>query len=391
MTEDFFIRHGIDEQKTFFPNEEEVWLKYSPAHVHSPYGLLRGPWNFSPSTFTMRFNNAMQIPSGEGISEVLFKPFTGSGCGSYKKFINEYVVNQPLYSYLMYADAQIHGYVHYTVGGAGGTKALSVDAQLRSQFGFSDDDITMLTVATARFFKTWISRFGSPSPPDEVNPVVCFNYSPWDATTHTLLSNAAPGEPGGPSCNVADHFLETQEAADELMASFFVDYDPDVAAHARDVIAVMEWEDKKRVMDLIFSRMQIDGDMAGSGSATDPLFWVAHGAVERLFQRTMFENVLSDKEYRTSGMAGSECQGHDPDQSNFWLTGYEFEDKTVLAHKLTNRELNTILDPTGDKYATLIPFVYDSQDYDHCDGFDDWWSGGAMDDHAPSASVLTAA
>jgi hypothetical protein len=48
-------------------------------------------------------------------------------------------------------------------------------------------------------------------------------------------------------------------------------------------------------MKLICGRYQYDGDMAGSGAAIDPLFWVAHGAVERLFQRIIFEDVLVDK------------------------------------------------------------------------------------------------
>ena len=46
--------------------------------------------------------------------------------------------------------------------------------------------------------------------------------------------------------------------------------------------------------------------MAGSGAATDPLFWVAHGAVERLFQRTVFEGVMTDMSYTSS----SPCSGH---------------------------------------------------------------------------------
>ena len=33
--------------------------------------------------------------------------------------------------------------------------------------------------------------------------------------------------------------------------------------------------------------------MAGSGAALDPLFWVVPGAVDRLYQRVVFENVLS--------------------------------------------------------------------------------------------------
>ena len=33
--------------------------------------------------------------------------------------------------------------------------------------------------------------------------------------------------------------------------------------------------------------------MSGSGAALDPLFWVVPGAVDRLYQRVVFENVLS--------------------------------------------------------------------------------------------------
>ena len=35
--------------------------------------------------------------------------------------------------------------------------------------------------------------------------------------------------------------------------------------------------------------------MAGSGAAMDPLFWVVHGAVERIFQRVMLEGVFTGR------------------------------------------------------------------------------------------------
>jgi hypothetical protein len=35
--------------------------------------------------------------------------------------------------------------------------------------------------------------------------------------------------------------------------------------------------------------------MAASAAAIETLFWVAHGAVERLFQRIIFEDMLVDK------------------------------------------------------------------------------------------------
>lgn len=63
-------------------------------------------------------------------------------------------------------------------------------------------------------------------------------------------------------------------------------------------------------MRLILSHMKIDGGMAGSGSAADPLFWAADGVVERWFQRAMFEDVLPNKIYVTSSQTGSDYQGH---------------------------------------------------------------------------------
>ncbi len=44
-----------------------------------------------------------------------------------------------------------------------------------------------------------------------------------------------------------------------------------------------------------------------------------------------------------------------------FFPGFEFEDKSVLAHEVPHKDLISILDPTGDQYATYIPFIYDSQ------------------------------
>ena len=44
----------------------------------------------------------------------------------------------------------------------------------------------------------------------------------------------------------------------------------------------------------------------------DPLFWVAHGAIERLYQRVVFEGTLSDNVYATP-MRNAGCSGHTTD------------------------------------------------------------------------------
>ena len=121
---------------------------------------------------------------------------------------------------------------------------------------------------------------------------------------------------------------------------------------------------------MICGRMAYDGDMASSGAAHDPLFWVAHGAVERLYQRVVFEGILADKEYRQSEVDKVTCSGHTADGTKAWLKGYQFEDPSVDPTALTNAELADVLDPTGDKYRDYLNFVYDDSTWSWCDGFD---------------------
>ena len=65
----FFEDHGIDPDTTFFPAEEEDWLKKSAAHMKSPYGLLRAPWNYNPAPYLTRFHNVHRIQDLTDIDE----------------------------------------------------------------------------------------------------------------------------------------------------------------------------------------------------------------------------------------------------------------------------------------------------------------------------------
>jgi hypothetical protein len=89
---------------------------------------------------------------------------------------------------------------------------------------------------------------------------------------------------------------------------------------------------------------------------------VAHGAVERLFQFTVFNGWLTDYEYTTEAV----CTGHVALGTKQWLEGYYFNDESIRAEELTNKDLIEILHPQGDKYRELINFVYDTSDYPWC-------------------------
>jgi hypothetical protein len=102
----------------------------------------------------------------------------------------------------------------------------------------------------------------------------------------------------------------------------------------------------------------------------DPLFWVAHGAVERTFQKAVFADIFSDMIYSNAG----HCSGHTSDSTKAWLKGYYFHDENVLAELLTNAQLTAILVPTSDQYRELVNFVYDTGTYEWCDESGSWFS-----------------
>jgi hypothetical protein len=229
------------------------------------------------------------------------------------------VVNQPLTSYLKSSQDQAHGYIHFTFGGAGGQHVVDTDELLKHSYGFDDNDLMVTTLAAQTFFKMYVPAFFTNSREDSV--VWCTSsVDQWNEVTGLTAANC--------TCNTK--YFEDEDALTDLIDLFFKTYlnDPDNFEIVSKIPA-MDFETRKTVMKLICERQQFDGDMAGSGAAADPLFWVAHGAVERLFQRIMFEDVLSDTNYATIGPTG--CSGHDGNSTKAWLKGFYFEDATIEA------------------------------------------------------------
>lgn len=104
-------------------------------------------------------------------------------------------------------------------------------------------------------------------------------------------------------------------------------------------------------------------------SAMDPLFWIAHGAIERMFQKATFSGMFSEMQY----VSEDHCSGHSATGRKSWLTGYHFTDESVAPQLLTNAELTNILNPTSAEYRDLLHFVYDSSSYDWCANSATWF------------------
>jgi hypothetical protein len=65
----------------------------------------------------------------------------------------------------------------------------------------------------------------------------------------------------------------------------------------------------------------IDGDMAGAGAATDPLFYVAHGSVERLLPSTTARDGFTDISAQTSHFQRHRLLSH-RNGTKAWLEGF---------------------------------------------------------------------
>ena len=155
VTKQFFVDHVVDEAKTFFPVEEEQWLSWSAAHLRSPYGLLRPPWSFNPSRGISRFHNevGLEVVEDSALSDF----FMGADCADYEYFINTDVVGRTFDNYLEKVKEDSHGKIHFNIGGQGGSNARAVDKELMENHGFTQEDIIVITEASQKFGKIYIS------------------------------------------------------------------------------------------------------------------------------------------------------------------------------------------------------------------------------------------
>ena len=355
----FCNAESIPESTTFFPNEGANWMKKTgQPHIYSPYGLLRAPWNYNPSPYLTRYNNLNRLPMVD-VSEHIVKPYMGSTCEDLKRFLNDYTKNKQLITFLESAEDIIHGYIHFTFGGMGGQRATEIDTILRDKYGLSNTHLYYVAESAHKFYKTHLSNMDL----TYVNPLNC-TKNPYQ--NNILTSSALPGDENGPLCSCNDLYFQSEENLDILIGLYFNHFMP-----TDDSLKDLEYNEKTEIMKLVCSRMSYEGEMGGSGAAQDPLFWVAHGAVERLYQRVMFANVVLDKVYKSQGRGGK-CSGHDTDGVKLWLKGFYLQDITIDTSILTNTELINILDPTSDNYGKLVDTVYEDSTWPWCSGFDSW-------------------
>ena len=120
----FYEDHAVDPDVVWFPDESDAWLLVTDAHLISPYGMLRSPWNWNPSEFLSRYNNVHQVAniSSFGNSKSIYSGVTCNGLEDLANLVR----NQSFTNFLLYAEDNAHGMLHFTFGGAGGDHAYIV-------------------------------------------------------------------------------------------------------------------------------------------------------------------------------------------------------------------------------------------------------------------------
>ena len=230
-------------------------MKATP-HLSSPYGLLRSPWNFNPSPFVSRYGNVFRINDSSVIVErdVVFKYHMGVTCNDYTGFFSQ-VNGQPLETYLNKMEDDTHGIFHFTFGGVGGDQAVNAVEVLMSQFNFTYSNVAALAISAQPFFKKHLAIA-------KKTPVNCTTH-PWQ--NEFLTTASGPGEYGGPTCDFAASYYDTEESLDELI-SYFFKIDPDRTDTVVNHILTLEYSDKAVLMKVVANMFPFDGDLAGSGA-----------------------------------------------------------------------------------------------------------------------------
>lgn len=360
MDETFFEEHEIDPHQSFFPHNS----RYVAHASGNPYGLLRSAWNFSPHQGILRFNNVDRIGNEfdafQDASDFLIRSFRGNNCSDFTAFTHYVAMGGVIEDIMENMEGGVHGPAHFTIAGAGGNPQAANDAVWREKFGLSDQELMDITSLTQVYPHAQLQMLDSTAPG---RTMLCYDYPFQDGK---LISDGDPGQPGGPWCTAKSSVLESDSAMDEFISNYFLPF-----MTLPEKLKALPTDLKREAIQLLHQRYQYDGDLATSTGSVDPVFWMIHGSVERLFQRILLADMVTDKSYTTT----MECTGHSADGKKQWLNGFFFQDETVSASNLMNSEILAILDPTSDQYPNMIPYVYSSMTWKWCDGLDEKFVG----------------
>jgi hypothetical protein len=191
---------------------------------------------------------------------------------------------------------------------------------LVSDYGFNDGYLLLLAQAAQTFVKKMYPVYFEPDYetvfegmyPGLEFPFTC-TQMPWNDDTQTYWTTDEPGSTNAMCSLNEDFYCGSQDNLNNFyylfMGTQYSTNDEDLAT-LQNYLYSLDVDTQCEVAKIFVQRAGFDGEMAGSGAAMDPLFWVAHGAVERLLQKVIFQNNTRDLVYNADG---AHCTGHTND------------------------------------------------------------------------------
>ena len=139
----FFDEEKVDPTTSFFPIENARWEKMGYFHESNPFGLLRSPWNFSPTPELLRFNSVNGVKDVTNYSTAT--DYHGSDCKDLLFFIEHGAVGKSLDTMLNTLEDQAHGPIHKAFGGVGGELHQLKIAALKAEIGLNEEDVLLIS------------------------------------------------------------------------------------------------------------------------------------------------------------------------------------------------------------------------------------------------------
>ena len=380
----FYIDHGVPTDTSFFPQNVNEWsASMRTNHSMSMWGLLKSPHSSQKDPkierfFTMDGIKTVDTPEfTDGAAYNAFNiKFSGVTCSKYTQFL-EQGIGQGVEFMAKFIEEFPHASIHRTFGGAGGRadNMVNNDAQWREEpYSLTDKHLTAITYLSHPIMKNsckyYLADEAYVEASEDNMQYICNDipYTMYDLDTlngKDELWKSMPefGEDGGPSCELNPTVFSTDEEIDNFWIDskghFFNREGVDNRDYKFENLTSAE---KLGTIDLMSQRYQLDGDMTGASAPLDPLFWIQHGGVQRIWQRLVYEDIFSNYEFT----AENTCSGHSATGKFFWLKGYVFRDPSVISYEQTNAQLMGILDPLSETYSNLFNYIYEATDYDWC-------------------------
>lgn len=326
------------------------------------YGLIRAPWNNLKDDNFARF-----FGGGAGLGEAPTVFVDSDQMSTCSVLADTLARDTTLGSFNGGAAGQAHGPIHMFTGGQSGTPGLvekmtsiglKASSHIHNQMWGNG-----VTFFFANIKSLW--RYGLWHCPDSCDASTAQEDCACGCDADEVMSSTARGD-------ILQVYADTFESQGiTLPGSDAVDGNATLAL----------------LVDLMCSFSKsggiVMGDHASSGAASDPSFWVLHGAVERWLQLMRIQGRLTDESWDVPVFnsnihpSSDSCSGHHETDTLVFgeVDGFSF----------TNGAYYDYLDPSGAR----LPYVYDNFEWKHCEALGVDITGRGAADSGPASGAAS--